>query len=55
MFFKRSEKSRWRPGVVIAIGALAALGAVSITEKSKKWVKDKWHRVYCLVKKKEED
>lgn len=54
MFFKRAEKGRWRPGVIIAIGALAALGAVSITEKSKAWIKDRWQRACCLIKKKED-
>ena len=54
MFFKREEKSRWRPGVIIAIGALAALGAVSITEKSKAWVRTQWNKACGLVKKREE-
>ena len=54
MFFKRSDRSRWRPGAVIVVGALAALGAVSIAEKSKKWVKDKWQKMCCFVKKEED-
>ena len=54
MFFHRSEGKRWRPGVIIAVGALAALGAVSIVEKSKRWMRDKWRGMLCFVKKEEE-
>ena len=35
MFFGKSEKKRWHPGLVIAIGALAAIGGLAIVERGK--------------------
>ena len=54
MLFRRSEKSHLRPGTVIVIGALAALGAVSIADKGKRLVKDTWHKMCAIFKKDEE-
>ena len=53
MFFRSREGRRWRASVIITIGALAALGAVSIADKSKMWVKDKWQKACCIVKRPE--
>lgn len=35
MFFKRKEHKGWHPCIVIAIGALAAAGAVSVAKEAK--------------------
>ena len=39
--FGKSEKKRGHPGLAIAVGALAVVGAVSIVSTGKKWVMDK--------------
>ena len=35
MFFKKSEPKRWHPCLVLTIGALSIIGAVTITNASK--------------------
>ena len=35
MFFGKSEKKRWNPGLVIAIGALAAIGTLTVIDRGR--------------------
>ena len=35
MFFKKTEPKRWHPCLVLTIGALSIIGAVTITNASK--------------------
>ena len=38
MLFKKSEPRRWHPCLVIAVGALAVVGAVTVTNAAKQMV-----------------
>ncbi len=35
MFFGKSEKKRWNPGLIIVIGALATIGGITVIERGK--------------------
>jgi hypothetical protein len=35
MFFGKSEKKRWHPGLVIVIGALATIGGIAVLDRGK--------------------
>ena len=35
MLFGKNEKKRWHPGLVIAIGTLAAIGGIAVIERGK--------------------
>lgn len=48
--FGKSEKKRGHPGLAIAVGALAVVGAVSIVSTGKKWVMDKTGRMMGFMK-----
>ena len=54
MLFKKSER-RCRPWVKLALGALAVAGAVSITNRTKDWVRSKLHSFGKFFKKDEKD
>ncbi|MBQ7363676.1 MAG: hypothetical protein IJW48_04395 [Clostridia bacterium] len=41
MLFGKNEKKRGHPGVALTMGALAVVGAVSLVNTSKKWMKEK--------------
>ena len=49
MLFK-SDKKRRRPGVALTMGALAMVGAVSLFNTSKRWVKDKTRKVVGMFR-----
>lgn len=51
MFFGKSEKKRWHPGLVIAIGALAALGAFTVIERGKCIVSGMKDKMMSIVRK----
>lgn len=48
--FGKSEKRKGHPGLAIAVGALAVVGAVSIVNTSKRWVMDKTGRMVGFMK-----
>jgi hypothetical protein len=50
MLFNRNEKRRGHPGLALTVGALAVVGAVSIVNCSKKWVKDKSCKMISMMK-----
>ncbi len=41
MLFGKNEKRRGHPGIALTMGALAVVGAVSLVNTSKKWMKEK--------------
>ena len=45
MLFGKNEKKRGHPGIALTMGALAVVGAVSLVNTSKRWVKDKSKKV----------
>ena len=49
MLIKKSDRRRCHPCVAIAIGALAVIGAVSVTEKGKAWLASKMTRAKSLM------
>lgn len=51
MLLKKSDKKRCHPCVAIAIGALAVIGAVSVTEKGKEWISSKMAKAKALISK----
>ena len=54
MLFKKSER-RCRPWVKLALGALAVAGAVSITNRTKDWVRCKMRSFTKFFKKESSD
>ncbi len=53
MFFKKTERKKHSACVILTIGALAAIGAVSITRCGKQMVKNVTSKVTGLFKKDE--
>ena len=51
MFFGKSEKKRWHPCLVIAIGALAAIGTLTVVERGKCLVMGMKDKMISMVKK----
>lgn len=49
MLIKKSDRRRCHPCVAIAIGALAIIGAVSVTEKGKAWLSSKMARAKRIM------
>ena len=50
LFSKNTGKKRSHPGVVLTIGALAVVGAISAVNTGKRWIKDKTGRLMCFIK-----
>lgn len=53
MFFRKTERKKHSVGVILAIGALAAIGAVTVTNCSKQIVNDMMRKVKTMFKKDE--
>lgn len=48
--FSKSDRKKGHPGLAIALGALAVVGAFSIFNTGKRWMSDKASRMMCMVK-----
>ena len=55
MLLKKPERRRCHPCLVVAIGALAIIGAVSVAEKGKEWLSSKMARAKALISKRQMD
>ncbi|MBO7303599.1 MAG: hypothetical protein J6V09_00045 [Clostridia bacterium] len=53
MLFKKSERKKHGIGAILAVGALAAVGAVSITKCGKRMIGDAVCKVKSFFQKKE--
>ena len=51
MFFRKTERKKHSVGVILTIGALAAIGAVTVTNCSKQIVNDMVRKVKTMFKK----
>lgn len=48
--FSKGVKKRRHPGVVLTVGALAVVGALSVVKTGKRWVTDKGRRMMGFFK-----
>lgn len=55
MLIKKPERRRCHPCLIVAIGALAVIGAVSVTEKGKVWLSSKMARAKALISKRQSE
>lgn len=49
MFFKKTERKKHSAACILAIGALAAIGALSITRRGKSMVRDAKNKMKNLL------
>ena len=49
MFFKKSESKRWPACIVLTIGSLAAIGALTISKSGKKIAMNAWQKVKGML------
>lgn len=54
MFGKKSEKKKKHMGAKLAVGAVAAAGAVGFVKGSKRWLCEKYRRLSAKLKAKGE-
>lgn len=50
MLFGKNEKRRGHPGIALTMGALAVVGAVSLVNTSKRWMKEKGKKMACMFR-----
>ncbi len=49
MLFGKSEKKRWHPALVIAIGTLAAIGGITVVERGKCMMMAVKNKLSCMM------
>ena len=52
MFFRKTERKKHSACVILTVGALAAIGAISVTRCGKQMLNDAMYKVKSFLKKK---